>query len=358
MGAGASANALPVITNLNERIFEFKNYIEELLHKLKPEINSGQSGRIDEIINHFKFTLQYSSKFKSIDTLAFCFFRDKTRINDYNQLKKALITYFSLEQILTDIPGKISYSQLDHRYQSLIAYHLQQNINTNAYESPLHIITWNYDMQVDLTLSLFDSNHSINEIKEKYNIYPNKSSYNSTIKIDYDESDFNIIKLNGNAFIDTSLNNGGKTSSFDGNLHNYSNEQKMINFLTHYDNEFTNGGSSGKDSHKYFNFSWETNENNSIYTGRKFIIEHAIKMIADAKNIIVVGYSFPAINRIIDLKLFENIRCEKIYIQDQYPEKIILNLKDMLLNLKAWVPNFKIPDIIDIGGTHQFYIPY
>jgi hypothetical protein len=125
LGAGASANAIPVIAQLKKRVKEIEIYLDGLYktntHSKAIELRE----RINEISSCFKVLLRGAENYQSIDTYAFFLFKDKTRRNEYENLKKALIVYFSLEQMLLDIPGDVYWQQIDPRYQSLISTHLQ-----------------------------------------------------------------------------------------------------------------------------------------------------------------------------------------------------------------------------------------
>jgi hypothetical protein len=258
--------------------------------------------------------------------------------------------------MLLDIPGDMYWQQIDQRYQSLISTHLQSD--KSSFLSPLHVITWNYDVQIELTLSLLQGISHLNDVKEKFNIHPNKHSYNASTDLTFDDSQFNIIKLNGNAFIDTSLEFGGKVSGLDGMLHPHSNEQKLNYFLDIYSKEYKNKGGVGHNANKYFNFAWEDDELNETYPGRRCVFELSKKMMSKAKQIVIVGYSFPAINRKIDIKLFEAIQCERVLVQDMNFVKISFILEEMFTKIKSTNSGFKIPKIEHIPFVDEFFIPY
>jgi tetratricopeptide (TPR) repeat protein len=245
LGAGASANAIPVIAKLKRRVKEIQIYLDGLYKTNKHSKAIELYEKIDEISSCFKVLLRGAENYQSIDTYAFFLYRENKRRNEYEDLKKALIVYFSLEQMLLDIPGDEYWQQIDQRYQSLIPLHIQFDNSKTTMLSPLHVISWNYDVQIELTLSLLKGIGHLNDVKENFNIHPNKLSYNATTDLIFDDSQFNIIKLNGNAFIDTSLELGGKVSGLDGMLHPHSNEQKLNYFLDIYSKEYTNKGGSG-----------------------------------------------------------------------------------------------------------------
>jgi hypothetical protein len=358
LGAGASANAIPVIAHLKDRVEEIKLYLDKLYKTNNNSIKVDLLGGLNEVIESLSFLIVGANKFHSIDTYAFSLYRANRRRNEYENLKKALIVYFSLEQMLLDIPGDDYWQQIDQRYQSLISTHLQFNKSKSTMLSPLHVITWNYDVQIELTLSLLQGIGHLNDVKEKFNIHPNKHSYNASTDLMFDDSQFNIIKLNGNAFIDTSLELGGKVSGLDGMLHPHSNEQKLNYFLDIYSKEYTNKGGAGHNANKYFNFAWEDDELNETYSGRSYVFGLSKKMMSTAKQIVIVGYSFPTTNRMIDIKLFESIQCDRILIQDGNFKKISFILEEMFAKIKSTNTEFRIPKIEHVPFLDEFYIPY
>jgi hypothetical protein len=333
-GAGASYNAIPTIDGLYNRI----NNLIEYLNKIKGTLEGGNpESLLSEKIIRNKETLlniiaelewlnKESKNRHTIDNLAKVYHlnEDETSLC---RLKRGLMIYFFFEQNIS-FPN---YSQspndqedlVDKRYDHLIANIAERSINGIKFKEHIKLITWNYDLQIDLAIkSLFPSKfQTINRIKNEKNIHPNQNSYDKSVASLIEN--FAAIKLNGNAFFDNNFDNighGGKT------IHDYifdinesENTDVLGEFLDKYSEIFPRGVNTNHAVYKYFNYAWEK-ENK--YTGHKKLIEEAAKIMEATKILIIVGYSFPFPNLEIDKQLFAKCNPQEIIIQDKYPEKI------------------------------------
>lgn len=192
-GAGASANAIPIVANMNVRMTEILGFLKFILNKYSRDdhdynlnlLNHNIRERLSvlsEICDNLEWLINEAGKFYTIDTLAKKFYLS----NQYQQLarlKKILITYFTIEQILC-IPShkKEDYSftknTIDKRYGSFIAAisHKRYQVagpDPNGFAENLEfgisknvkILSWNYDMQFELTLKMFLNTINIKIIK-------------------------------------------------------------------------------------------------------------------------------------------------------------------------------------------------
>lgn len=88
--------------------------------------------------------------------------------------------------------------------------------------------------------------------------------------------------------------------------------------------------------------------------GESFIevIKNSIK---DADTLVVISYSFPYFNREVDKLLFENMtKLKKIYIQDQYPDRIEESVRNLLTISHNVVNKTTIEKQYNLT---QFYLP-
>ena len=334
-GAGASYNAIPTIDGLSDRI----NCLIAFLNKIKDNADAEQLSTdvylniiskketLAEIINELEWLIQESEFHQTVDTLA-----KKLHLQGDKEslcrLKRALIIYFFFEQNIKfdknpDNPHNLL---LDKRYDNLIASIAYSNKNGINFKEHVKIITWNYDLQIDLAIKNYFDGHlrTLNWIKNKKQIHPNKNLFKPNTDSLVDYTKFAVLKLNGNAFLDNYFNNNqqdektvndcrfGKTKITDLEI--------FVKFLEEYDNVFSKYIKEKHQVYKFFNFAWETKEEKTV--DHEKLIEAAAKIMEDTDILIIVGYSFPYFNSEIDKRLFANCNPKEIIIQDLEPEQI------------------------------------
>lgn len=351
LGAGASANAIPTINGIRNRINDLQVYLSKYL---KENLNTSTFKELNTtlkenqnllftIIQELKWLYEQTEHHQTVDTFAKKLFLQES--NDLKKLKRALITYFYFEQSIKynwtniKIPGFNGYENLlDLRYDSLLANIIHRNNGKLEFEDNINIITWNYDLQIDIAIkNYFDI--SINEIKQSLGIHPNRNSYNLPNGDLIQKEKFHVIKLNGNAFLDNGLQNSSISTIYDKSINEKDTERIIALYLNELRKEFgedlklTNSA-----AFKYFNFAWESHDNfGSSYIGRGNVIASAKKIIDSADVLIVIGYSFPSFNFEIDKFLLNNVRLKQLIIQDENPDNIKERMTPLLKQLK--LPN-------------------
>ena len=145
----------------------------------------------------------------------------------------------------------------------------------------------------------------------------------------YEANKFAVYKMNGTASFATNRNDRSNNFLFehfkDGN--SYENISTLINYLQNstYDTTTRHKVSST------LTYACET-ENN--HNNRQNFIGKVANDISNTEILVVIGYSFPLFNRMIDKRVFENSSINKIYIQDPNAESIIKMLKVVFKELK------------------------
>ncbi len=184
-----------------------------LQEKLDPETFSGFPDSFKENYKHLitvledlRWLIREAVHHETFDTLAKKYYL----LNDYGSLKKlktTLIVYFTLSQLcrLPIFPGSgLSgpiYPLVDKRYDSFIAAIAEKNGGKLQLSGNVKIITWNYDLQLELSLKRYVSK-KILEIKDEFQIFPNDHSFEVRDGNLIDLNRFGVVKLNGNAFWD------------------------------------------------------------------------------------------------------------------------------------------------------------
>jgi len=400
LGAGASANTIPVVNNMHKRLIEVISFLGNYTPSTK--ISSVYSVLADEqketlklIIDELKWLWKESGNYYTIDTLAKKYYL----INDdikLKKLKRALILFFCIEQCLniksfSDSSNGYNFlkEQIDKRYGSFIAsisrkrYPIaisggeQMNNNSNfELNNNIKILSWNYDMQFELALKLLDKK-KIESIKSQCQIFPNKytinEAYNNPLKSEY----FAMVKLNGDAnwYLNSKPHLIGDWTILDALKDSTDEEELLKDFMEKFkESDFEQDLRNINLTSPFlsFNFAWENDANfKEKYHGHPINLQIAQSIAVETEILVVIGYSFPIFNREIDKLIINDMRkLKKIYIQDKEPNKI----KSTMLNAFEIIEETEIKNQYDgqltlynnrgpvsfmtENNTNQFIIPY
>jgi hypothetical protein len=320
LGAGASANAIPLVNSLTERFKLFCNHLSYYFENKIDNVELStfklkQNSLIKAIENHY-----------TIDTYAKKLFLQNKNLhtnNDYNILIKYLSAYFIYEQLnintsdscnryLEEIIYPVMFSEgyedpniekvkkilidFDYRYDSFFASMLEVNKNNElTMPDEVNIISWNYDFQIEKAFMNF-SNSSLDDAMCRLNVVG--TPHNT---FDRDSNCSHVIKLNGTAGF---ASKNKYDSFFDFSKHSLDDSSFGIfsDILLKRKSSYENG----------IRFSWE---NNSL---SQKVINLAQYKLSLSDIIVVIGYSFPYFNRVTDRHIFKNALTNqgaKIYIQ-------------------------------------------
>ena len=266
-GAGASANAIPAIDGLRDRINLLFIYLDHKKINIDPTREYPEkkeevkfNSTLSTIISDLKWLYSESSNHQTVDTLAKKLYVQKNEF-DLNKLKRTLLSYFFFEQhIQFDVRKKNNYNELiDKRYDSLIASICDKNENDEiVLNKNVKIVTWNYDLQIDLCLMEY-SKLSLNKTKINYNIFPNEATYNTTDSILLDRNSFGVLKLNGNAYFEANqpYANHFNLNLYDKSIMHETEDDIIKKYVWCFESKFPKGEMKYDDSFKYLNFAWE-----------------------------------------------------------------------------------------------------
>ena len=275
---GKIIRGIPIVNELENAIKFLKRY------RSSPEMLSNAQKILFASLDRLE---ENCKNYPTIDTYAKQLFVTK-RKNEYEQLKKDLTVFFTLQQ---------DFQKRDLRYDGFIASLIDEEGNL---PNNIKILSWNYDCQFELAYSGYikEQERSISrsqtELKISNKLFPDGIG-----------DDFGIIKLNGTAI---SMNRErGKL------LEQY--------FAPTMPKEEFCGRLFDNNEHNALSFAWEKDEST------EFFLKNIVNNIKNARTLVVIGYSFPYVNRKIDrmlLRCMENLRT--VYIQDVQPELIQENL--------------------------------
>lgn len=314
-GAGASANALPVVNQVPDRIRKMIEDLPELEAKDK-SLHPCESENLQVLLDELKWLHEIIGDHATMDTLAKKLWIQKN-FDEYNRLRFAISTYFVLEQ---------AYQKPDSRYETFFTalYDDTRSHDDSPLSNQVSILSWNYDSQFEIAYhgiglqfaSFMDDIHAVLGI--------------DTNRIGTKDK-FNILKLNGTALLsmDKSPVNpfwGRRSMSIANYIHTLYIE--------------------GRDSENIYNplsFAWDD------FNSSRDLSKNIESRVNGAEILIIVGYSFPFFNRAIDRKIIESMpNLKKIYFQDKDPDNIAKAFK--AISNKSF-------EIETTSYTDQFFLP-
>lgn len=380
IGAGASANTIPTVDHMVERIKGYAGYLKsvgiELIHnegKWKyPHSLHDKIGVLNNLASDLDWLANQSINHQTIDTLARKYYLN----NDYQNLKKLkriLIVFFKLEQLLLkpdfnfkDGESKNSFKKMpEQRYDALISAIARKTSCGLVLPKNVKILSWNYDIQFELALTNYSQHNSLVQIRKEFQILPNVDTYNEVNKLPVDKNRFSMVKLNGTALWESNYKvkkHEVPKTLFDKESLGKSENELLGELIEQYNNLYPDNNLKMDDSLKYFNFSWEMDDTfQDKYPGYNMNIKAAHEIAEQTEILVVIGYSFPLFNREIDKSLLTTMgRClKKVYIQDLNPEPIQTIMQNSVERFQ--MPAVKgLPNItfVPINETRQFFLPY
>lgn len=193
---------------------------------------------------------------------------------ELERLKNALASFFALIQ---------SHKTRDLRYDGLVASIIQDD---GSLPKNISILSWNYDYQLEYVLQDFSIVQT-----DILHVWQNQGITCKGYQSFINNTLFNFVKLNGTAMFSMTQNNKLIDPS------NY----KPETIEKWYSKDFESWKSN-------ISFAWEKDDQ---------FIDSVIPLVGDAKVLVVIGYSFPYVNRAVDRKIVQNMsNLQSVYIQD------------------------------------------
>lgn len=321
IGAGASYNAIPIVEE-----FKRAQFSGEFLNQFKGAQLRPYYLKFLDIIGS-KLPFEYS-----IDT----YIKKQKLARDDKSYYEALLfldLFLIFKHVFSydykDPNGKIrKLSTLDNRYDSLYVSILKEEKEKVFFPKNLNIITWNYDLMFELAL----------------NFLPGKLIQNSKlINQNNDNNGLKICRLNG------SINDSNDTIEMIENCQSTTDIHQKRSFFQEYlklriqtfeENNFQN------ESLDKIKFAWDSIDSE---------VERAKAIIKKTSNLVVIGYSFPTYNRLIDKEILDSLdgqNIENIYIQDLPSNYDVISSKFLSLTKSQLAK--KVPNNSKIHGIQQY----
>lgn len=316
LGAGASFQSIPVVNTFNNRLLEFADFLNGIGQVKFMGENRNKFIRASEAIRNL---FEEFSSHQSFDT----YFKKQFHLgNDVaiNQGKRLLNLYFTWEHDRSSFAPSSSFvatagshfykrALFDRRYDALIAGLLKPYRNVAETLCKINFITWNYDLNLLQSIkNFFAPTASFKNFFQKIEKLPFYWNINDQIS---------IININGN-FYSSEYNDYENLGNVNGGRII---EDKILS-------EYFLSESIDLDAER-IRFAWEFN-NSEVNQ----LLWHINRNLTNSKQVIIVGYTFPLYNRIIDssymterLLKFDD---KKITVQDPNVENICSTLLETM----------------------------
>lgn len=364
MGAGASAMSIPVVADFKNKPQELK----DLLQKTH-EDNFRDNKKFDKILNIIDDFLLPFSQVSSMDTLAKRIYQRDELGKSYSEYKFFLELIFLFQhyykkviKVQDEDTGQIfkfkpEPNSGEPRYENLIRTvgEVVENKNLKV-EIPnnFQFITWNYDILFENTIlrDLIDLQGQ-DSYKLTHDCILNKNSNNNLY------SGANILKLNGTAFGQDLAKSIFYMDIYFRKQYNFNLQndffEKMLSLYDEYKTNWDNIAKLSPDEAKKqyqslnnISFAWENKNDDKL--------KEKLKDIAKNTDIVVlIGYSFPSVNRELDLAFFNNLKEKtKIYIQgrDFYDSE-----RTQRLFKQCYIDNKQKLNTIPVESGDFFFVP-
>jgi hypothetical protein len=328
-GAGASRHALPVVTEIPERIQKLISLLESddlriddksTFDDLRLQPSKTKREYQVELIQSLRWMMTASANHASIDTFAKKL-SIKGKYDDLKKLKIAMSVFFIFEQAI---------NKPDFRYDSFFASLLTTSLT--SFPENVRIISWNYDYQFELAYSEFTEQQEIDLNRRMLRM---SSKYGDNSRTN---NGFGIYKLNGTTAL---FSQGGwRQHVFISNL-------KVpidANFVSQITRNYA-AATYGNNIEPSLSFAWEgEHDENSI-------VKKVIDNTSDTSSLIVIGYSFPFFNREVDRKIIGSMtQLKKVYFQS--PDADALKER-----FQAFKDNLTGIELISRFDVAQFLLP-
>lgn len=333
LGAGASANVIPMVSGINQSLKDLCDFVGT-----KIEINE-RNKHFPKLIGAYKYDQDAFWEFKSfldkwtnlvmptpsIDTFAKRLF-DNGKKKEYSEYKIFLTIAFHYFHFSKRISENVwGMNILDGRYENLFrsinSIERYSDFNT-IIPHCFNFITWNYDFQFEYS-RVFDYSN------EKQ---PQFSKINSFHK----SMGSRFMKLNGSSLLDK-LDNADYTSRIGINTTDH-----LFDLLFLIYNELI----TNEDEITTFRFSWEN----------KVDLDVLSEIAKRTDILVVIGYSFPSFNRIIDKAFYSNLKNDCVIYTQGRDMQDSIRIKNYFE--QCFQPNQNFRKIMPVESPFFFVPPH
>lgn len=313
LGAGASANTIPVVKNLEQTFSISRQILDSQIYCGEEQFTIPEQDR-----KKISDNLEAIKSYWSFDTYA-KYLHDNDMQFELHELKKVLIFHFSILELR---------SATDPRYTNWLAS-IYSGQKHNPFPS-IKILSWNYDLQLERALASYLGLSTLSEARISIN--RNDSSKYVKINGSCDE-----LAITGPKNVKYLLDEIAEPVDF--RTSNFGNRQQYFMLEI-----FKKIGYSKMIAN--FKFGWEK----EVIQKQYHINETSYTSI---HSLIIIGYSFPSVNRALDRSLFRSLpNLKRVYLQCPDAQKVSSYMR---LNINEDV--LKRIEIVPFESDGAFLIP-
>ena len=329
IGAGASANALPMIkpTANHPGYLDSLKQLSKELFSIERKVNLSDCR---EFAKELEWLADKAGQHGSPDTFV-KYLTLKRDEHNVAKVKRILSLYFTIEQFIN--------KKIDHRYLKFLTKVIGRH---GIFPTNIKILNWNYDFQFQIAAEEFqqESLTYINTVtKHSPPLIPYYPTLGREFNINQDSNNLylSLVHLNGIAGFYYSQDTSFVLSYF------------MNSSLASLDDVFQKYTTDRHLKATLLTFAFDAQDHMNTSIRNRF--DYADTMIRETDYVVIIGYSFPNDNIEIDEKLFKTLHSpslKEIFYQDPYSNGGFL--RDLFeINEKV-----KITHIEDVS---EFYIP-
>lgn len=392
LGAGASANSIPMVNQFTIGL-EYLSYTLNKINSLRDEykINCTETSKelcedgwssddtymmydveddyrkyFNKLQNDLKWLIGNAKSHASIDTFAKKL-TIQNKPDELLRLKQVVIVAFlffeysnlyfdgNLFSIRTEGIIRKFFELTDQRYDTFFATVLNNSVDGIPVLPDINILTWNYDLQIERSFREYTSLSDMHEISKTLGVIHTTKSVNS------EKNNFNIVKLNGIATAFQETDSG--ESSILNNIHNKYNSLTSRISLDGSSNNIAQQLSFFIDALRVFRSLTQEEYSSNVKVNLRYAWEdwesknelnkQAIEISMQTTILVVIGYSFPYFNRVVDQMLFDRMtKLERIVLQSPSDTQ-----QGILESLNAIKPSLTKHMLRSIEDCTRFHIP-
>jgi hypothetical protein len=328
-GAGASAQRLPIIATLTDSIGRQIEWIEKNESGVNDSDQHQSLGRTSRaLLLEYRDTLkrlpEEVAPYATIDLYA-RWLETNRDFPKLDRFKATVITFFAIEQYIHGF---------DPRYEGFFGSILDHG--RRKLPDDVLILTWNYDQHIAMALARAGQHSDLGEVMQQHGIRTLFRLTRGQVE------DFRILHLNGIAGFNARAQDRPMHDSVNGRSNWGKPLEEMAYFFGMlYHDRFTNG-----EGQMLLSYSWEA------LAESKTPWEKVTTAVAQADELVVVGYSFPDFNRVVDLKLIAAMKgLQRVIIQS--PKA---SIEGLLTKLTMIAPELE-SKLVPYPLVHEFYVP-
>jgi hypothetical protein len=329
IGAGASFGTIPLISGFADGIKHLGSEISRhetiLLNKASVSESNYRKKTFDRFLKDCENFERKSRIDGSVDTVAFKL-NYNSRISELQRLK-AIISFVIIYSTFKNAVN----SRYNHFFTKIL-----NPIRPNKFKYDVRVVSWNYDFLFERSFSGFSDRSSLFDNQSLLNVNPDSL-------IEGADGEFKLFKINGTTAFHSSR--PGRKLNLWNDFENDNLPELMEKFLNVYDQSTWGIDEYVSDISFAFENLFEQNESHVLNT--------TLREIEGSKALILIGYSFPHINKEYDKKILEKLfpNVQKVFIQSEENKGVIMN---RIISIDK---NY-YPEMFVEMGTNDFYVPY